>query len=149
MVEDVERFRAEFERRALLDGEMLVHRHIEVDLMWVARIVPRRSAEGESLRRSKGRRIHEQRAKDVRTVPGRDCATWITDKVRTRPRSDDAIGDTCVVSGNSQRRHEWTRDRVCTSVGNGKGISGRKCSNTGVLPASKKRMGQSRALKER
>src|ERR1700730_12234700 len=143
MVEDVERFRAEFERRALLDGEMLVHRHIEVDLMWVARSIQRRSAEGESLRRSKGRRIHEQRAKDVRTVPRRVWATWITDKVRTRPCSGDAIGDTCVVSGNSQR------SGARAPIGNGKGRSGRKCSNTGVLPASKKRMGQSSALKER
>src|SRR5271169_6451366 len=119
MVEDVERLRAEFEGRALLDGEMLVHRHIEVDLMWVARIIPRRSTKGESLRRSKSRRIHEQRAKDVRTVPRRDCATWITDKVRTRPCSDDAIGDTCVVSGDSQRRG------ARTPIGNGKGRSGR------------------------
>ena len=41
MVENVKRFRAEFERRALLYREMLEDRHIEVDLMRVPGKVPR------------------------------------------------------------------------------------------------------------
>ena len=59
MVEDVERFGTELERCAFLDGEMLENRHIKINLMWIARNIPGRIAEGESLGRGKGPGIHQ------------------------------------------------------------------------------------------
>src|ERR1700687_605272 len=143
MIENVERFRAEFKRRALLYGEMLVERHVEIDLMRVPRNIPRSIAKGESLGSSKGRWIHEQRAKDVRGVPRGDCAIRVADKIRTRPCAD-SVGNTCVVSGN---RHRGAVVRA--SVGNIKRRSGLKRSDTGILPASQERMRQAVSFKER